>query len=278
MPNDQSKISLGGSAANNGVLFLSDTYTAKFTMQDDDTYAITTGKRPLVGSCKDKLRHIPLLKGLGSLLDGPPFFVLTIGLLLTLDICRSFLIHSAFLDQIVPVPVLVAFVAVGVAALAFHLKTLLRILFGARRTWAFHGAEHKAIYAYTHDIELELDRVRACPRVASRCGTNLLVFFIPLYLLFMFTIPYGSARIILAYVLAYEMFDLENGKDLPILKHFFRVGFWFQDRLFTLEPSDAQLSASMETLKVLVDLEQGHQFSALANVTGTEPSATSPST
>lgn len=44
--------------------------------------------------------------------------------------------------------------------------------------WRYHGAEHKAVAAYEHNISLDdPDSVMVCSRIHDRCGTNL-VFLI----------------------------------------------------------------------------------------------------
>ena len=58
-----------------------------------------------------------------------------------------------------------------------------------------------------------------------------------------------------AFVLGYELFDLENGDKYPIIKLFFMFGQWCQQKVFTREPTDNQIIASIETLKKLIELE-----------------------
>ena len=66
---------------------------------------------------------------------------------------------------------------------------------------------------------------------------------------------YQSIKLIGAFVLAYEVFDLKNGDKIPVLKLFFKLGHWCQQRLFTKEPTDIQLIASIETINKLIELE-----------------------
>jgi len=122
-------------------------------------------------------------------------------------------------------------------------------------TWSFHGAEHKAIYAHENGIELTLEKVRGCPRIARRCGTNLVVFVVFFFVILWFITNYISIMYIGAFVLGYELFDLENGDKYPIIKLFFMFGQWCQQKVFTREPTDNQIIASIETLKKLIELE-----------------------
>src|SRR5205807_2554662 len=44
----------------------------------------------------------------------------------------------------------------------------------ARRLFAYHGAEHKAIWAYESNLPLVVDNARKFPRQHPRCGTSFL--------------------------------------------------------------------------------------------------------
>jgi uncharacterized protein YqhQ len=132
---------------------------------------------------------------------------------------------------------------------------IITILYRVKETWRYHGAEHKTIYAYENNIELTLGNVRACPRVAKRCGTNLVVFLILFYTPLAFFIEYESVKLVIAFMLAYELFDLDNGGKIPVIKLFFKLGNWFQHRVFTAEPTDEQLTAAIETMKALVNYQ-----------------------
>ncbi len=45
-----------------------------------------------------------------------------------------------------------------------------------KRTFMYHGAEHKTISCYERGFELTVENARKCPRVHDRCGTTFLVF------------------------------------------------------------------------------------------------------
>ena len=45
-----------------------------------------------------------------------------------------------------------------------------------RRTFMYHGAEHKTISCYEKGLELNVENAKKCPRVHDRCGTTFLVF------------------------------------------------------------------------------------------------------
>jgi uncharacterized protein YqhQ len=44
-----------------------------------------------------------------------------------------------------------------------------------KRVWAYHGAEHKAIFTYEKNLELTVETARAQSRFHPRCGTSFLI-------------------------------------------------------------------------------------------------------
>lgn len=244
-------MSIGGNSFNNGVNFVSDDYAAKFIMQKDGSHKIITEKRIMTGGIRKRAKKIPILKGLVSMFSGSRLIVLIFAVSVIDDVLRhatKFNAPSAYLTGEV------AIAAVTVVCFAYVLK---KLIFRAHDTWAYHGAEHKTIYAYEHGMELTLENVRACPRVAKRCGTNFLVFFILFFLALAFLLDYSSLIFLLSYVLGYELFDISDGEKLPVLKPFFKLGNWCQQHIFTREPTDAQILASIDAMKSLIELQNG---------------------
>ena len=70
-----------------------------------------------------------------------------------------------------------------------------------------------------------------------------------------FFIKYRSLLYIFSYVIAYELFDIDKGDKLPLFKYIYKIGYWCQQKLFTLEPSDVQIKTFIGTLNVLLELE-----------------------
>ena len=86
--------------------------------------------------------------------------------------------------------------------------------------------------------------------------------FLVFFLLFFFIISkyisifeYLSIRGAVAFILAYEIFCVNDGEKKPIIKYFYKTGMWLQKNLFTIEPTDQQLQAAISTMKVLIELE-----------------------
>jgi uncharacterized protein YqhQ len=72
-------------------------------------------------------------------------------------------------------------------------------------------------------------------------------------------IEYQSTKLIISYVLAYEVFDLENSDRIPIVNILFKIGNLFQEHVVTSEPTDFQLAVSIETMGKLIELDTAQQ-------------------
>lgn len=142
-----------------------------------------------------------------------------------------------------------------------------------KRVFMYHGAEHKAIWAYEKGLELTVDNVRAQSRFHPRCGTSFLVLVI-LVSVFLFALllqfPLSEITIVdhLLKVLikvplmfpvaglAYEGIKLSGklrGNRLVAL--LIAPGLWLQ-RLTTREPDDGQLEIGVLSLRRTLAREQ----------------------
>jgi len=246
-------IRLGGQAANDGVTFYGDNYKASFVMKKDGTYKISHSKRIQIEGIKAILAKIPIVKGF-AVLFGRPSTTIMILLFVAVDLFGPDGMLSPVLgERTQEITTIIVFIAM----LGFLAYVIKKMFVKMGQLWKFHGAEHKVIYALDNDMPLDIKSVRKCPRIAERCGTNLVMFLFVFKFVFRLFIPFPSIVVILAFVLAYELFDLEGGDKLPIIKYFFKAGYWCQEKLFTREPTDEQLLAAIATAKVLVKLEEG---------------------
>lgn len=240
-------MSIGGRAFNGGVNFVSDDFSAKLIMQSDGTYKVSVEKRIKTSGIKKIVREIPLIKGLFSMFTSGRIILIIVLVSIISDAVK---IETQLGGGAFHWPLLIVSILGSTFIIIYIIKTT---LYKIKETWRFHGAEHKTIYAYEHNMELTLENVKSCPRIARRCGTNMVVFMLFFYITMSFFIEFDSVKLIASYVLGYELFDLENGDKLPVLKLFFKLGNWCQQHIFTMEPTDAQMLASIETMKKLIE-------------------------
>ena len=238
------RLSIGGSASNNGVKFISDNYVARFDMDKNNNYQISYNKRIKAEGIRKRIKKIPLLKGLYAMYEGNPIVIFYALFMLLMDFT-----HYNSTDNYL----LLAVMSLVTGGCLIYL--IRKVLYNVKDTWMYHGAEHKTIYAYENKEELTLENVRKSPRIAKRCGTNLVVFAITFYMLLSFFVDYQGVKFIISFLLGYEIFDIDEGDKYPVLNLFFKFGYWCQHNLFTKEPSDIQITASVDTIKRIIELE-----------------------
>lgn len=141
---------------------------------------------------------------------------------------------------------------------------------GIRRVFAYHGAEHKAVHAYEHDVPLEPAEVQQFPTAHPRCGTAFLlqVMALSAVVFSLFGRPSLPKRILLRVVmvpvlssLSYELLRLgARHGDFPLTRLMVGPGLALQ-RLTTREPDDAQVEVAIAAMKgaLALDEEDGGQ-------------------
>lgn len=130
-----------------------------------------------------------------------------------------------------------------------------------QRVFQYHGAEHKAIYCYEHNLELTVENAKQFTTLHPRCGTNFLfiVMFTSIILFSFFGWPNPVSRIIMRIVcipivagIAYEIIKLIGKYDNIFTKIISYPGMMLQ-KFTTKEPDDSQLEVALKALKAVVN-------------------------
>lgn len=130
-----------------------------------------------------------------------------------------------------------------------------------RRTFMYHGAEHKCINCIEHGLELNVDNVRASSKQHKRCGTSFLIIVMMISILFFMVvrvegfIPKVVSRIILIPVIAgvsYEFLRLAGRSDAGIVNFFSKPGLWMQN-MTTKEPDDSMIEVAIAAVEAVFD-------------------------
>lgn len=134
-----------------------------------------------------------------------------------------------------------------------------------RRVWMYHGAEHKAIFAYEKGLELTVENARSQPRLHPRCGTSFLfiVMFVSIVLFSLTTWPNIWVRIGLRLLLlplvvgiSYELIRWAGRYDNAFTRVISAPGKALQ-KLTTAEPDDGMLEVAIEALKLVLPEREG---------------------
>ena len=158
------------------------------------------------------------------------------------------------------------------SALAF-LEGLLRILIfvlyiklisrakDIRRTFEYHGAEHKCINCVEHGLDLTVDNVMASSKEHKRCGTSFIVYVMMISIFLFMFLHFDSlylkilSRLLLIPVIAgisYEVLRLVGMVDNPLTRLLFIPGMWMQG-LTTKEPERDEVEVAIAAVELVFD-------------------------
>lgn len=138
---------------------------------------------------------------------------------------------------------------------------LVSLMKDIRRTFEYHGAEHKSIACYEAGDELTPEAARKYSRFHPRCGTSFMFVMIFLGILLGFainalfpglpTVLYTLIRILLLPLvvgIGFEFIRYAGKHDGLLVRMLAAPGLWMQ-RITTREPDDAQLEVALLSLK-----------------------------
>jgi len=130
-----------------------------------------------------------------------------------------------------------------------------------RRTFMFHGAEHKTIFCYESGAELTVENVKAQKRFHPRCGTSFLILMVLVSILIGFFIPpelHPAIRIgvkILLFPitmgLGYELIKFAGRHENIITKIISAPGVGLQ-HLTVFEPDDDMIECAIAAMKEVI--------------------------
>ena len=146
-------------------------------------------------------------------------------------------------------------------ALLIGYMSLMLLMKDIRRTFQFHGAEHKTIFCYEHGLELTVENIRKERRFHPRCGTSFLVLMLLVGILVGFLIPADINKWLLTLIklaimplvmgLGYELIKFCGRHDNWLTRIIAAPGLWFQ-RITVLEPDDAMIECAIVAMKAAI--------------------------
>ena len=127
-----------------------------------------------------------------------------------------------------------------------------------RRTFEYHGAEHKSIFCYENGEELTVENVKKYKRFHPRCGTSFMFVMILIGIIIGFFIPFQNSLLRTACKLlllpltmgiGFEFLMFAGKHDNFLVRLLSAPGLWMQ-RITTKEPDDSQLEVAIKSLKL----------------------------
>ena len=192
---------------------------------------------------------------------------LAIGLFLFLPQLLRGLIEN--LCGVVFSPVAKNFTEGGIKIVIFVGYLLLSsLLKDVRRTFMYHGAEHKTITCYEKGLPITVENAKKCKRVHDRCGTTFIIFVMLISILVFAgfeavigTSVTGALRVLvkIAFLpivagLSYELLKLLSKTDSVLVYPIKLPGLLLQ-KLTTKEPTDDMLEVAITSFNKVMEMD-----------------------
>ena len=159
---------------------------------------------------------------------------------------------KSFVESILKIGIFIGYVA------------LVSLMPDIRRTFQYHGAEHKSIFCYERGEELTPENAKKQSRFHPRCGTSFI--FVALILSFVVALAIPAAlpnwlRVVIKLLvlplvvgLSFEFIMYAGKHDNVLTKILSAPGLWMQ-RITTREPDEKMLEAAITSLKAALPEE-----------------------
>ncbi|MEY8339226.1 DUF1385 domain-containing protein [Lachnospiraceae bacterium 62-35] len=184
-------------------------------------------------------------------------FLLAIGIFMVLplliaSIFRRFIVSDtgiAFLEGMIRLAIFIIYIKA------------VSMMEDIKRTFMYHGAEHKCINCIENGLELNVENVRKSSKEHKRCGTSFLLIVMLISILFFMVIRTDTvamrilSRVVLIPVIAgvsYEFLRLAGRNDSLIVNILSKPGLWMQG-LTTLEPDDSMIEVAIAAVEAVFD-------------------------
>ncbi len=166
------------------------------------------------------------------------------------------------------------FLRIAVLVAYMLLVTLMKDI---RRTFMYHGAEHKTIFCYESGMELTVENVKKQRRFHPRCGTSFLIlmlivgmiisFFIdPLFLLITEDVPPVFVRTLIKLLLlpitmgiGYELIKLAGRHQNLFTRIISAPGMWLQ-HITVLEPTDDMIECAIKAFVEVIPEDESDKY------------------
>ena len=184
-------------------------------------------------------------------------FIMAIGIFMLLPLliarlCRPFIPSETLMA------VLEGFIRIAIFIIYIKMVSRMEDI---RRTFMYHGSEHKCINCIEHGLALNVANVRASSKEHKRCGTSFIMIVMIISILFFMVIRTDTvwlrflSRIVLIPAIAgvsYEFLRFAGRNDSRLVNFLSRPGMWMQG-LTTTEPDDSMIEVAIAAVEEVFD-------------------------
>lgn len=143
---------------------------------------------------------------------------------------------------------------------------LVSLMKDIKRTFMYHGAEHKTIFCYENGLELTVENVKKQSRFHPRCGTSFIFVIIIISVIISSaisvafkgvhdnTVLWMAIKLMILPLIAgvsYEFIKYAGKHDNLLVKILAAPGLWMQ-RLTTKEPDDSMIEVALEAFNAVI--------------------------
>lgn len=188
--------------------------------------------------------------------------VIALGLFVVLPSVISDLLKNWF--DIISVSVLSIIEGVIRIALFIIYILLISMMKDIKRTFMYHGAEHKCINCIENGMELNVENVMKSSRYHKRCGTSFIFMVMIISIIFFIFIRVGNpvlkivVRLLLIPVIAgvsYEFIKLAGRSESKIVNILSKPGMLLQ-KITTSEPDEDMVEVAIEAVSAVFDWKE----------------------
>lgn len=129
-----------------------------------------------------------------------------------------------------------------------------------RRTYMYHGAEHKTIFCYEAGLPLTVENVRVQKRLHPRCGTSFLILtlivgiIVGMFIHIDNTLLYTCVKLLVFPIvigIGYELIKLAGRKNNLLTRIISAPGMWLQ-KITTREPDDDMIECAIRAMELVI--------------------------
>lgn len=162
-----------------------------------------------------------------------------------------------------------AWIEAGIKILILYLYILvISLMKDIKRVFMYHGAEHKTINCYEHELDLTVENVKKQRRFHNRCGSTFL-FFVVLVSIILFSIikiDNDAVRVLVRIAclpitagLAYELLMFVANTNFFLLYPLRLPGMLLQE-ITTSEPTDDMMEVAIKSFKAVLELDENPEL------------------
>jgi len=149
---------------------------------------------------------------------------------------------------------------IRIAIFIFYIKMISRME-DIKRTFMYHGAEHKCINCIEHGLDLNVENVMKSSKEHKRCGTSFIIIVMMISILFFMVIRVDSlwlravSRVVLVPAIAgvsYEFLRIAGKSDFWLVNVLSKPGLWMQG-LTTKEPTPDMVEVAIAAVEKVFD-------------------------